>query len=301
MGRITPDYLTQRAKNPIAALQRYMSKKNDHTLFCFVEGINDSDYYLDKVRFTCGEDYYFIDCNGKDGVMYIYNTTFSQDHQRVKMAFFIDKDFDDALNDENIFETDCYSIENYYCSEATFKRVLQNEFKVSDTESMEKALRFYHERYDDFHETTLLFNAFVSAVRKKSKKTGVKILLQLNDRFPSLLADIKIDGCSKKYDLPRLYQEYHISINEVPVNDVIDEERALKSRCPFSALRGKYEINYMCMLLKFLIQDANDKNKQRIIHQKIHTTIIDNRIMANLSRCADYPNSLRDYLKKFTA
>lgn len=301
MGRITPKYLSQKAKNPIVALQRYMSKKNDHTLFCFVEGINDSDYYLDKVRIIYGEDCYFIDCNGKDGVLYVYNEKFSQDHHRVKMAFFIDKDFDDAINDENVFETDCYSIENYYCTETTFKRVLQNEFKVTDLVSMNNAIRFYHERYDDFHETTLLFNAFVSAVRKKSKKTGVSIQIQLNDKFPSLLADIKINGCCKKYDLPRLYQEYHISINDVSVDDVIAEESILKSHCPFSVLRGKFEINFMCMLLKFLIQDANDKDRQQIIRQKIRTTIIENRVMANLSRCADFPDRLREYLKKFTA
>lgn len=296
---ITPNYLTEKAKNPNVALQRYMNKKNNHTLFCFVEGINDSDYYLDKIRVLYGDDYFFIDCHGKEGVLYLYSEKYEIDHNRVKMAFFIDKDYDLPINNKNIYETECYSIENYYCTESSFRRILQCEFKIMASEDVEKAVEYYKSCYMDFHNTTSLFNAFISTIRRKKKSLEKPIQIYLDNQFPSDLAKIKLNGSEKKYTYESLIEKYQIDSQIISKDDVSSEEERLWKGNPVYTFRGKYEIWFLCIMLKNLIGNAGNHNGNCVINQKIHSNIFENRVMANLSRCADIPESLRRYIKGF--
>ena len=44
----------------------------------------------------------------------MYDQIYASDHSAHKLAFFVDKDFDESINRPGLYETECYSIENYY-------------------------------------------------------------------------------------------------------------------------------------------------------------------------------------------
>ena len=101
------------------------TKAGKDGLFCFFEGERGTDnpYYVPKIkRYT--QQYHPIRCGGRDAVLKVYELiTIHPEYNAYKKAFFIDRDFNKPLEPRNppIFETPCYSIENFYTSVETFK------------------------------------------------------------------------------------------------------------------------------------------------------------------------------------
>lgn len=101
------------------------TEQNKNGLFCFFEG-KDNAYYIPKVKnFT--DKYHIIPCGGREKVLEVYQLiTIHSEYDKYKKAFFIDRDFNQALPPQNppIFETPCYSIENFYVSVNVFKEIV---------------------------------------------------------------------------------------------------------------------------------------------------------------------------------
>ncbi len=56
-------------------------------------------------------------------------------YEKYKLAFFIDRNFDISYNNVSslpVYETPCYSIENFYTTKKTLKNILTNEFNLSE-------------------------------------------------------------------------------------------------------------------------------------------------------------------------
>ncbi len=156
------------------------SKLGQSVLYCFFEGNEDGSYYISRINkfFNSTEP---IVCKGKDNVIGIfYKLNQKNKSDAYKKAFFVDRDFDDPQNVEGLYETPAYSIENLYCSENCFKKILQNEFHLNSTDSeFEQCIIFYGDRKKEFHNAVLLFNAWYY-----SKKRLGKCNVSLDKRFP---------------------------------------------------------------------------------------------------------------------
>ena len=110
----------------------YSVRNKKDYLFCFFEGY-DVAYYVPIIRrFT--ENYETFDCGGKKVVLAFHNfIKDKREYDKYKKAFFIDRDFDVPISIEQppIFETPCYSIENFYVSDSVFAKILKSEFGIS--------------------------------------------------------------------------------------------------------------------------------------------------------------------------
>lgn len=300
--KLKPEALSAKIDIPNVGFHRYNEQKNSHSLFCFMEGKYDPDYYLGIIRSICGDDIIIINCGRKSNVLDIYNRVFLSDHIQYRLAFFIDRDFDELINDPNIFETDRYSIENYYCTRDVFERILKYEFGVPDDAAYrDTVLSFYDSEFNAFHNTVDLFNAFYSLLHKFEREHNVTYCLNLDENFPTDLANINVGQCVKHYSLQDLLNKYRIN-NEVMSDDEVEAERIrLWSLNPFIVFRGKYEKEFLFRLLQYLITDANKgKLEAGIIKKKISCTLNGVRFMSNFAQYAYIPDNLRNYLSRFS-
>ena len=297
---INPSTLSEKVESTNVGYHRYLEKKNHHSLFCFMEGKHDPDYYLGVIRTICGDDCITIACGNKSNVMDVYNSVFRVDHDRYRLAFFIDKDFDDSVNDPNIFETDRYSIENYYCSLEAFKRMLKYGIGIpEDADYWQDVVDFFLVQFDQFHHTVDLFNAFYSLLHKYEREKNVVFKLNLCDNFPSDLAEINVNRCSKTYNLQNILDKYMISSGVMTQAEVNAECARLWKLDPFKVFRGKFEIDMLYKILTYLITDANTNQHSRIIKKKVSMRLNGFSFMADLAQYADIPDSLRIYLGKW--
>lgn len=297
---VTPNSLSEKLNDVTVPFHKYIEKKNNSSLFCFVEGDNDSDYYLGIIRNNYGEDYELIPCGNKKNVLCIYSQIYDTDNKRYKLAFFIDKDFDEPIQNPNIYETEGYSIENYYCTEESFIRILKFEFKIKDNECIEALLSLFREQFENFHKTVDLFNAFYSLIRKREKELNTNYGIILNCKFPSVFGNIEVGNCNKKYNLQSLFQAYNIQSSIIKEEEVEAERKRLWELNPFMSFRGKYEIEFYQKLLTFIVNDANQKKgENRIIKKRISTNLNGKRFMSVLSQYAYIPERLKEYLSCF--
>ena len=112
-----PEDLLNIAKgNPAVAYHTFvlLQKENTNDLFCFLEG-NDSEYYYPRLKGYFKGKHHPIKCGNKKGVLETYELV-KRNYSNIKTSFFIDNDFDDKINNSEIYETPCYSIENFYTS-----------------------------------------------------------------------------------------------------------------------------------------------------------------------------------------
>lgn len=294
---VTPEGLLNEAAKVNEAYHNYMLKKNGKTLFCFTEGKHDSDYYLDKVRCIYGDDFLILDSHGKGKVIDNYNKIFPKDKDKVKLAFFIDRDFDLPLANSDIFETDCYSIENYYCSPSAFERILIYGMKIKKQDEIDNLVLFYANEYNQFHQTVDLFNAFYSTLHKYERNTGKEFKLDLGEKFDKTLASVCVDNFVKNYNLDTLISKYNIPADAMTNEEVESERKRLIGLDPFITFRGKYEIEFLWKILNFIVADGNHEKK--IVKKKISLSLNERTFMSDFSQYADIPDSLRDYLAKF--
>ena len=297
---INPATLSEKVESTNVGYHRYLEKKNHHSLFCFMEGKHDPDYYLGHIRSICGDDFIVIECGNKRNVLDVYNSVFDKEHDKYKLSFFIDKDFDEPINNPNIFETDCYSIENYYCSQNAFKRILKYGLGIpEEADYWQNVVDFYLAQYGQFHHTVDLFNAFYSLIHKYERDNNIVYRLNLCECFPSDLANTNVNSCSKTYTLQKLLDKYSIGADVMTQDEVDAECVRLWNLDPFKVFRGKFEIDMLYKLLNYLISDANNNSQTRIIKKKVSISLNGHSFMADLAQYADIPDSLRTYLGKW--
>lgn len=298
---ITPQNLSSKRNDFVVCKQRYLLEKGRYPIVCFVEGKHDSDYYLDKFRNHLGEDFGIVVCMNKKNVLRAYENFYETDHQAIKLGFFVDHDFEPSVNNPNVFETDRYAIENYYCSEEVLCRILKFGMKIENENVIAKAKEFHREQFENFHETVCEFNAFYSLVKQKELVNKVCYKVCLDDKFPKDLADVEVGKFDKKYTLRDLLDFYSLDKSVVTQKEIDKECKRLNAKSPFVSYRGKYELEFMYKILCKLVDDTNKRTTNRIIQQKISANLNKKSFMSDYAQYADIAIGLKDYLNRISA
>lgn len=108
------------------AFHKFVLLQKDHRqdLYCFYEG-NDNGYYFPRIKELYNGIHHPIKCGNKKSVLYMYKSVKAK-YPDVKCSFFIDNDFDIRIENSDIYETPCYSIENFYTSKEFISDILKN-------------------------------------------------------------------------------------------------------------------------------------------------------------------------------
>lgn len=269
---------------------------NKEALYYFIEGY-DAPYYDHRVNLFCKGESIPIKCNGKSNVISIRNLLKSkQEYKDHKIGFFVDKDFDNNLGiGENIYITPCYSIENFYTNTETLANILKCEFDILPSERVHtQILDLFKQQQSSFHNAVLEFNAWYFCI----KNHEVRISVNLEDNFPREFINLEIGNIQKKYSIETIKEKYPCC----PEISGIDLNKAILSFGNFeTALRGKYEMQFFCSFLTFLIDDANSVKKRKYIKKKTKFQINKSLILSQLSQYARTPADLEAYILKIAA
>lgn len=267
-------------------------------LFCFFEG-KDNDYYVPRIK-RHTNDYHPIKCGGRSKVLEVYNLIKNQFvYEKYKKAFFIDRDFNDTLSLQipPIFETPCYSIENFYVSVLVFKEILSNVFYLSETTSSlhQKYLKLYKERQEEFHQAILLFNAWYACLISIRNSDGLQTGVQLDDKFPKGLIQISIDKVAKNYTFQNLKDKFPNAI-EVTQKD-LDVKILDFTNCEASkTYRGKYEMEFLIKFIDCML--ANSKINNETLTFPFGSPLTNQQAISIFSAYAETPVDLDDYIKR---
>lgn len=221
--------------------------------------------------------------------------------------FFIDKDFDDSISKSNLYETPCYSVENFYISLDAFTKTLFGEFspntyvdkKTLDVET-DLIKQYYLKQKKEFYQSVLLLNSWYSLQKKKSKNqrkearpdlSNVSDLKTVNIKFTKnkIASDYMIDEL--KVLTPRYIQ--------VEMNELEEEMTKLRSNLDIS-IRGKYIVEFLVKIYSILSTDANSDLEIFKHKRKVKLPISRDTILSTLSQYADTPKCLIYHLEKYS-
>lgn len=281
------------------------NKSTQGCLFCFVEGKSDTDYYFSKVKNIYGSNNMFINCYNKKQVLKMYEEIHDKDKDTQKLAFFIDHDYDNMVCKEHLYETECYSIENYYVCEESFSDFLQYGLHVekSSTEYHE-AMNFYRDEFQKFHGVMLDFNAWIAVCKAKNITQQMIHLEKLGDSVPDGFLVKEIGGnYTQVYDLSALNRHFNAEplITEEEINA---KRQELSGKDYYKIFRGKYEFHFLCELLHYLHYNATHKkrNKRAVLEKSIASwNINESKLMIYLSDYAYFPKNLNDFIRSYIA
>lgn len=271
-------------------------------MICFFEGDHDKDYYKSHIRTICG-DIIDIPCHCKANVLKMYKNIHSSDHNKYRLAYFIDRDFDDLVNNPDIFETDGYSIENYYCSKEAFSRYITDFLYIEqNSDDYNRSMDFYTKEYEASHSVIAEFNHYYSAIKRAERNGGNRFTIEAGNSFPYEFGTIGVNQYNKNYSLESLNRKYGSNITA----DDIERERNWLDSNPHLYYRGKYEMQELEDILNYLIKEAAGQRgvpkEHRIIRKNPKVACLPpGKLLLHLSSMADVTQKLRDYLNRFVA
>lgn len=276
-------------------------------IYCFVEAREDEIYYDNVIRVLTGLDPKTYRCNDKDGVLHVYGLIMAQPvHKKAKKAFFVDRDFDAQLVNEDIYETPVHSIENLYATRDIFSRVLHSEFNIRRNEiDHEVSLGLFKNLQDQYHDALLPLNAYLKC-HATARKAGFNGILNLKaiDFTASIkpdLSKLEIDNL----DLPLTFQKLenffgkNVGISERDFDEALN---SLSQTNPEHSFRGKFQLDFFsCFLIRF--KKLVNPKKGHLLSQKYNSKASFNRhaILVELRPYADTPECLRKYITLIAA
>ncbi len=280
-------------------------KKDNLAMFCFFEG-EDSKYYGIRIRNIARppKQPYYFNCDGKSGVLGVYRILSNRKrYEKAKAAYFIDRDFDKSIynrlnfqSSKPIYETPCYSIENFYTSVSCVSEILRSEFNLNETNEEEifiKCINLYQKLQTELHAQVGLLNAYIACLKEKQVK------LNLNNYNISDFVKINLAKITSTYTLTTLNKKFShsITLSQDELNAQLSLLQSLECQKSF---RGKFEIDFLCKFLEQLKEKANIGDK-RYFSKKYKVTFNFSRktIISDLSQYADTPDCLMHYLESF--
>ena len=268
--------------------------------FCFYEG-EDAAYYDSRVERFLNDGNRFITliAGNKEAVLKAMKTI-CQDpaYASVRKMFFVDRDYDAPQpSHPDLFETDGYSVENYYVEDATFCRVLQSAFHINEADaSYQPCLNACRETFNQFHEVIRPFNARVLYQHRYEPQNKDCCFSSISNTH---LAKIQIGGVERgnRYNEELAKIDQVLNIDYAVLTQI--EEELCAEPVPRRTYRGKNELYCLTALLEKLRDAYNSNTEDSVFLDKQKRKIklpVSNHPLLTLSQFANTPQALADFI-----
>ncbi len=280
-----------------------LNKKYQSLLYCCFEG-EDNKYYGVRIENFKQKDYEKIiplKCGGKKEVLRLYEMIEGKTTLSTKtFIYFIDRDFDWQLDHtkKNIYETPCYSVENFYTSNCVFEKILTNELNVERTQDQfDFCKTLFRERQKEFHLGISLLNAWIYCHRKNESPEHKLNLSSF--KLENIIKSFTIQKIEFiKYDINYLEKKFKNSL-KIDSDDIIEAKKILDSN-PQELYRGKFEIIFLRKFLLYLVESINKKESPFQLNKKTKFNINDHNLLSHISHYAKTLDCLKEYIRKST-
>lgn len=281
------------------------SSKYPESIVCLFEG-QDEKYYSSRLNMKFGnEGWRGINTGGRGIVLEIQSII--EDHglySSRKYLCFIDHDFQDWFvnhNPERIYVTPCYSIENLYVTEQSFRRILHAEFNITEfNESSNeyfKCIQLFGERLDEFVSVVYTFNCWAKAHRimEHRNKNITKMNLK-NVKFKHL-AQVELYSVRSNYDLTNPLSVFRDAINiDWDETAIAEADQSFDIKNLAAQFRGEQQLEFLKAFIMKLKIDRTSKTPQFFEKSENVTLNLSANCISELSQYADTPNCLHAFL-----
>lgn len=266
---------------------------NKNKVFCFFEG-KDASYYSPRIKKYFSEQISFA-CNNKKNVLKLY-AKIKFKKSLYQLAFFVDKDFDDPIENPDIYETPTYSIENFYCTRETLINILNDEYYLNNADpTYNSIIQLYESQLTDYLNKILLFNSWYYSLKKKKQKLNLESTnVSLDEKIPNSFLSLEILNIRSSYTMDCIRNKFDKAL-DVTDDEVQEAFNELSSKDLLQNLRGKYVITFLIKFIEFLMNDS----KTTKIYIKENNNFITNKniVLSHLSNYAITPICLENYIK----
>ncbi|MBV5279443.1 MAG: DUF4435 domain-containing protein [Campylobacteraceae bacterium] len=284
-----------------ANFARAYSKTNPNIVYCFFEGDEDKKYYGTRITIKYEREFQDFTCEGRDLVLKAKELIKNRkEYNKAKALFFIDKDYTDDTVENELYVTPCYSIENFYSTEETLKKILQNEFNMNESdENFIKIVKLHTKSLDSYHNKLLFLNAWLSCQHDIRISTKLSTRLNINEvlkkyfKIDENMFDINLN---LKLNIFDDLENQEILENTLFTNapkvttDMIDSKIAYFNKIDKSCIfRGKFELKFFIDFLKRLKEEATSKH-QKILTKK-YKCALSFKLEDSISVLAQYSNT----------
>jgi hypothetical protein len=256
--------------NYLKFLQQY--KFQGKTIHLFFEGNDDLSFYMNFIQNTYPNDFtfYYYNCQGKGNVLQNYNDINWTTYNKNRGLFFTDKDLDDllAINnpiDENIFETQYYSIENYIVNKEVFKRFLREICSIKNEDIINELEKKFEEELKVFHELITTVMAYAIFCRKNNLDLRLKDI-ELSNLFkvkPDLTISQAVNKTyTSKFDYISKATKTSYKTNFRQLLSISKQLKRIEE--PKIFVRGKYELWFFFSFCRQTITQVVPKINQKI-------------------------------------
>lgn len=281
-------------------------KAKDPTIYGIVEGKSDPSFYRGFIEANLPNDWSvkLIPANGKRKVIQAFGCFDWARFERSRICFFVDRDLSDFIgehkyNEDNIYTTDCYSIENEIVNFNTFCRITDEVFNIKLEPSENKILSNLFERsLSEFKEAMVPIMSQIILWRRAGEivylnKFEPKDLFYFKDGFLLLKPEYQ----SREARLNLISEK--LGIPSSSVLDIITAENEFRnSEGVEKYVRGKYLLWFMVEIIQELqrsitkiIHRYNQPPKMNVVFGIKNSMIY----IAPRSRC---PQSLRQFIAR---
>lgn len=275
-------------------LQKYRFDANEmHYVF---EGYDDVSFYFNFIRHI-SDSYVTHVSLGKKQSVELYQKIDWTKYDKTRIIIFIDKDYsrlldEDEIDDENIYETTYYSIENYIPSTSILRRLINEILHFHEEETISKILEKYDSEYMKYTEQIKPIISWILLVRSNRLKANlnnidIAKLFDIDRNLNCRVLDIdrivyleSVTGVKTPVVGLSIFRRWYQSINQLPCKEYV---------------RGKYE---MWFLLTFF-RCVNPYLREHFGHtSKVKTDITHGNAIEIIGPRTVIPPRLSDFLKK---
>ena len=282
-----------------------MYSKNTDNVICIFEG-QDEKYFSSRIDLKVGKGNWFgINSGGRKPVLDLYEAVSTHNiYSKANYCCFIDHDFQDWFinpNPDRIYITNSYSIENYYVTESSFKKVLSAEFGITEFNEhqadFEKCIKEFNSRLEEFISCLQPFNCWVKAHRIMEHKKQAPKKLNVQNIKTTSLVDVSIDKVAKKYeDKPEtVFKDYQDL--QLCSTALTEAEDYFKTRDLSLFFRGKQQLDFFRLFLIKLKEDKISKTPSFFgAKGRVMLSLSKDNCISELSQYADTPDCLLSFL-----
>lgn len=241
-------------------------QKKEQVLYLFFEGEDDEPFYEKFIEIVFdGFEWETFDCNGKENLYICHADIDWSKYDKNRVLFFTDRDYDDIIgkeppvNDENIFITKYYAIENYLVCEEVIDKMLKRYMKIKDQEILDHLKENFLEQLKNFSERIMLISVWGIYHRKK------EISANFNDIKVSKFFSFKVINSGKSHpwlaELPALELTANNEVRKKRMfllssqtkaatpsscwKEMLSIAREIREIPPKQHIRGKYELWFL--------------------------------------------------------
>lgn len=288
----------------VVAFTKFCQDKKGHEecLFCFFEG-EDSKYYGSRIeQYTeyPSEKVINYNCGGRKEVERVYLLiSKKQEYGDVNKMFFIDSDYIPKEQvPSDMYQTPCYSIENFYSSANCFGKILNREFGINSIDAdYSKCVADYCNRQREFHNHTSFLNVWLSCQREEEEIKKQKAVVLGDFKVAKLFSEISIAKVKSKQAIDEnLLMTIFTNAYNIESSKIDTTSTAWADQEAQQIYRGKFEMEFLRKILESIVAVNKAHTYFSAVYNCVHLNPGSN-MLSSLSAYADTPTCLVSFLK----